>query len=406
MKNEVRATGVLASCVFFAACSDAPPSLGQIAVRDSAGITIVSNGTLDSSLDALASPSPILQIGVVAGPEEYQFFQVTGLRRLRDGGFSVLNRGDNQLRIYNADGSHRATAGGEGDGPEEFGFPRALTLLRGDTIQVQDWFDRVLFTSDGRFVRRMSHNPQRLTDVWREMGRSSEGGGWLPDSTLLAPLYDWEEGELTPGPLYRPPILLAKHHGRDVSVVDTLGHFGGILQQFLDVGPRVSSVVPPFNTETSWEVGSDGTVVVGDNEHPQVERFHPDGSHSIIRWDAETEVVTDAEVEKWKDERREFDWVQERLAEVERGWAAMDVPDTKPFYWRIAAGGAGTAWVLLSNYYLAGPTTLMSFGPDGAFRGAATIPVRFRPYDSGPGWVAGVMFDENDVEFIQVYATR
>lgn len=68
-------------------------------------------------------------------------------------------------------------------------------------------------------------------------------------------------------------------------MVDTLGEYGGILQQYVDVGGARGAMasVPPFSSNTSWALGSaDATVVVGDNAAPQIDRFPPDGSRMII----------------------------------------------------------------------------------------------------------------------------
>jgi hypothetical protein len=90
---------------------------------------------------------------------------------------------------------------------------------------------------------------------------------------------------------------------------------------------------------------------------------------------------------------------------LERAWAAMDVPETKPYYGRVTTGSDGTIW--------AGPaedggqgTTLRAFGPDGRFLGTVSVPGRYTPHDSGPGWMLGVLRDENDVEFVQLFELK
>ncbi len=151
----VRVPGVLLLGTLFWACGapEAERAVGLV-VSDSAGIRIVDNGPLDPEPILLARAEPVLRIGVVEGPPEFQLFRVSDAKRLLDGGVAVANAGSRELRIYNSDGSHRATAGGAGRGPSEFQYPAALIVLPGDTIQVQDLLDRVYFTADGTFVRR------------------------------------------------------------------------------------------------------------------------------------------------------------------------------------------------------------------------------------------------------------
>ena len=383
------------------------PDVSGVVVHDSAGVTIVENGALDLSKSLLATPEPTVQIGVVEGAEEYQLFRVSDIKRLSDGAIAVANGGSRELRIYEEDGTHRATAGGAGRGPSEFRYPRSLVILPGDTVQVQDFMDRVYFVPDGSFLRRDTGDQQAFAAVWEAAGGRSEGGQWVADGSFFAPVYHWDESPPKAGPLFRPAMTLVRVSA-DLSVVDTLGDFGGIRQQYVDVGGQrgASAIVPPFSTNTSWAIGSaDGTIVVGDNASPQFDRFHPDGTHSIVRWTAEAEPITGAEVEAWKDQQRSAEWTQGQLPELERGWSAMDVPDTKAFYGRVVAGSDGSVWVSPVDY-LADPTALLVFDPEGRFSGTVEIAGRFAVYDSGPGWMVGLLRDESDVEYIQMYALR
>jgi hypothetical protein len=372
-----------------------------VVVRDSAGVTIIDNGTLPP-LDPGDSFALEVTIGVSEGAPEYQLFQVRDAKRLGDGAIAVLNSGTRELRIYEADGTHRVTAGGAGQGPGEFRYPTALVVLPGDTIQVQDFVDRVYFASHGELLRRETKNRQTFNDLILAGGGFSEAGAWLADGTYFAPIYELNQGPRRPGPLFRPKITFSRVPG-DFSAVDTLGQFGGILQQYLDVGGQrgVSTFVPPFATNTSWALGSaDGTIIAADNARAQIDRFHPDGTHSIIRWSTEASPVTAQEVEEWKEQQRNASWTRNQLPTLERAWAAMDVPDTKPYYGRVRAGSDGTLWVT-SDDLGQGPTVV--FGADGHFERSVRFPERFTVYDSGPRWVLGVLHDENDVEYVQLY---
>jgi hypothetical protein len=370
-------------------------------------VTIADNGPLDERRDLLASPTPLLQIGVATGAEELQLFRVSDVKRLSDGAIAVANGGSRELRLYEADGRHRATAGGAGRGPSEFRYPSALTILPGDTIQVEDFMDRVYFTANGDYVRREVADRGALAALWTVNGGSSEGGRWMADGTFFAPVYHWDQMPPTPGPLFRPGMTFVRVSA-DLATVDTLGDFGGIEQQYLEVGGErgVMPAVPPFAANTSWALGAaDGTIVAGDNAVPRIDRFLPDGSHILVRWTATEMTGSAAEVEEWKERQRNAEWTQGQLPMLERAWAAMDVPETKPYYGRVTTGSDGTIW--------AGPaedggqgTTLRAFGPDGRFLGTVSVPGRYTPHDSGPGWMLGVLRDENDVEFVQLFELK
>jgi hypothetical protein len=395
----------VACAVLLAACSGSEsPGPSRTTVVDSAGTTIVDNGVVDTTVNLLASPTPVLQVGVIAGADELQLFRVADVKRLSDGGVAVANGGTRELRIYNADGSHRATAGGPGRGPGEFRYPSALSILAGDTIQVEDFRDRVFFAPNGNFIRRAVADMASLSVHWTAGGGSSEGGQWLADGSFFAPVYHWDRNPPTPGPLFRPVMTLIRVSA-DLSRVDTLGDFGGVLQQYIDVGGdrRVTAIVPPFATNTWWALGSaDGAVVVADNAAPQIERFHPDGSHTIVRWSAPTQSTSRSEVEEWKERQRKESWVQNQLPELERGWAAMEIPETRPHFGPVTTGSDGTSWVGAAES-AGGGTTLTAFSAQGTYLGMVQRPGRFTVFDSGPGWLLGVLQDENDVEFVQMY---
>lgn len=392
---------VVAACSGCGAADQPDVPAGPVTI-DSAGVRIIDNGRLPSPdpADPLAAQ---VSIGVMDGPPEYQLFRVTDVKRLSDGAIAVANAGTRELRIYEPDGTHRVTAGGAGQGPSEFGYPIALAVLPGDTIQVQDRLDRVYFTPEGEFLRREAGNLQAFTELAQAAGEISEGGQWMADGTLFAPFYQLEGSPRAAGPPIRPSMTLVRVSA-DLTQLDTLGSYGGVLQQYVDVGDgRAQAAVPPFATNTSWALGSsDGTIIVGDNATSQIDRFLSDGSRSIVRWTDDVEPVTGQEVEAWKDRQRSASWTQDRLPEIERAWAALDIPSSKPFYGQIMVGSDGTLWLGPSDN-LGQTTVLTVFNPDGSYEGSLEFPGEFVVYDSGPGWVLGISRDENEVEFLHLY---
>ncbi|WP_419943063.1 hypothetical protein [Candidatus Palauibacter sp.] len=62
-----------------------------------------------------------MSIGTAGGDPAYELFRVGGAMRLSDGRIVVANAGTGELRVYDPDGIHLASWGGQGDGPGEFG---------------------------------------------------------------------------------------------------------------------------------------------------------------------------------------------------------------------------------------------------------------------------------------------
>ena len=94
--------------------------------------------------DLTLADEPLLQVGIVDGPLEYIFGNVTGGVRLEDGSVVVADEQSANLRRYDANGRHVWTSGRAGEGPGEY---RGLRLLRncpGAPLTVFDWsLDRV-----------------------------------------------------------------------------------------------------------------------------------------------------------------------------------------------------------------------------------------------------------------------
>jgi hypothetical protein len=146
-----------------AACGGGEAAGNTATLRDSAGIAIVENrgGRWDEDGGWRLSDEPTLQIGIAEGDPLYQMDRVRAALRLGDGRIVVANAGSHQVRWYDANGRHVASAGREGGGPGEF---RGLTTLRrlpGDSVLAYDvmafrlsWFDPA-----GRFVRSVALQP-------------------------------------------------------------------------------------------------------------------------------------------------------------------------------------------------------------------------------------------------------
>jgi hypothetical protein len=110
--------------LILAACGDAPPATtaAEPVVRDSAGITIVENHAprWRDGEGWRISPAPVLEIGMIDGPAAYQLDGVRNAARLPDGSIAVADGGSRQIRIYDAEGRHFRSFGGQGGGPGEF----------------------------------------------------------------------------------------------------------------------------------------------------------------------------------------------------------------------------------------------------------------------------------------------
>lgn len=107
-------------------------------------------------LPALAD-SPSLIIGVVDGDPEYQFVDVVGATRRRDGTIVVADRGTSNLRFYDARGKFIRSSGRNGAGPGEFRMLGDFIPLENGFL-VTDWrLPRIsLLDANGKYQRSMT----------------------------------------------------------------------------------------------------------------------------------------------------------------------------------------------------------------------------------------------------------
>ena len=100
-------------------CSSAAETSLQTEVSDSLGLRIVhSREPKWERGEEWSVPSePILTIGVLDGPEEYQFVAVSDATRQASGSVIVVDRGARAVRLFDGEGTFLRTFGGPGSGP-------------------------------------------------------------------------------------------------------------------------------------------------------------------------------------------------------------------------------------------------------------------------------------------------
>lgn len=376
----------------------------QVAVRDSAGIRIIETRMPSGAPPATAALQiePLISIGGVGGPEPYQLYQVADAMRLEDGRIVLANGGTRDVRFYDADGRHLRTIGGAGEGPEEYQYPIRIYVDASDRLVVQDRLDRVYYDLEGEYLDRKALDLGEWFELFRPTGYA-ERAYWLPDDRLVATVFRPEREPPRPGPAFRPRNTWVRVAG-DLSNVDTLGVFGGTEQQMRDVGGRVMPFILPFARTTLVAVGADGVLVVADAAEPEVHRFRADGGHTILRWRAQPEPVTELDIDRQLERRRTRIPRGMDSATMERGLAGIDVPDAKPFSYGVFSGRDGRTWVRTGPGGETETSEWVVFGADGRDAARVTLPDGFRMTDAGADYVLGIDHDpDTGVPFVRVY---
>ena len=385
-------TGVLCG-VLLVACAGGPDGDGGLrsTVRDSAGVTIVENGRPlpDSRLGWRVGPEATVLIGTAGGDPAYELFRVGGTMRLADGRIVVANAGTGELRVYDSDGIHLESWGGQGDGPGEFGAmaPGGVEPWPGDSLMATDSFSsRIsIFSTDGTFGRalRLQGGYQRVV-------------GPLPDGRVFAAtLTTFERGEPGTSELIRPDLEYGILQA-DGSVQRDLGAYPGselYLVNTADGPPWPRSY--PFDRRAFDFVWGD-LVVITTNDRYEIRAYQPDGSLArIVRRDHEARGPTRADLRDWV--ARQNPDRPEALDAV----ADMPLVEAFPAFAQVLVDRLSYLWV--EEYRLPGDADRLwtVFDPEGRALGLFEMPGSFAVTEIGEDYILGTRRDALDIEYVE-----
>jgi hypothetical protein len=381
-----------------AACGGGGGADAAAAVRDSAGIRIVENrgGRWEEGKGWRLSAQPALQIGVAEGDPLYQMDRVWAALRLGDGRIVVANGGSQQIRWYDADGRHVASAGRQGAGPGEFQALFALRRLPGDTVLAYDlqafrlsWFD-----GGGRFVRSaplapVGVVPPRFVDRFADgsllLSVSQRSFAAEPTTGVTRDTLLWLRADPRGVPVDSLPLTPAGEAFFDVQ------RSGGQVQSFSILTlPFMRDVHSAATGDRYWQ---------GTTDTYQVVLRRADGTpERIVRRAVEPVPVRGAYLDSLRRVR-----TAEYGAGSGRELDRIDVPERLPAFERLLVDDGGHLWVQRTAWPGAVQPEWDVFDADGVMLGTVHMPAGFRATHVGAGFVLGVWKDEDDVEYVRMY---
>lgn len=393
--RTLRATPALVLGFLFVACGGDDDGGGpQSTVRDSAGVTIVENRSPlpDSRLGWRVGPEATVSIGTAEGDPAYELFRVGGAMRLSDGRIVVANAGTGELRVYDPNGVHLASWGGQGDGPGEFGAmaPSGLEPWPGDSLMARDPFSgRIsIFSMDGTFGRAL-----RLEGGYQSVV------GPLPDgSVFAATLTTFERGEPGTSEIIRPDVEYGILQA-DGSVQRDLGAYRG--SELYMVNTVDGSPFPrpyPFRRR-SFEFTWGDLVVIATNDRYEIRAYRPDGSLArIVRRDHEVRAPTRGDLRDVV--ARQNPDRPEALDEV----GDMPLVEAFPAFASVRVDRLGYLWV--REYRLPGERHRLwtVFDPEGRVLGLVEMPGSFTVEEIGEEYILGTRDDELDIEYVESWS--
>lgn len=364
-------------------------------MRDSAGVEIVeSPAALEESAPALApATAPALEVGVVDGAPEYQFFRVSSAKPLDDGGFVVANGGTQELRFFDPTGHFLFAQGGQGEGPGEYRFPAILATPFADSIHVFDLMTNrfTVVGVDGSLVR--SGLPSR--NVATVMGVLDDGRVVSTQNTASARPDSPEEIIVN--------RVVVQVSDPAATVRDTIGVFDGPDLLRWREGNRIGFSMVPFDVAPAVAARGDG-IWVTPGRVPEVRQYDSTGRLlRIMRVLREPQPITQARFDAFVAEQVAAVTDAAAAAMERRHYDAMPLHERMPAFQRLLSDPGGGVWAEEYRPDESAPVRWTVFRGDGVVAGSIALPPGTQLLAIGRSRIIGLRRDEMDVERIVVW---
>lgn len=386
----------VALLAFALACASGETGEERVAVRDSAGVRIVtlSGSRAELPVWPVAAPGDV----VLDGSREPFFQRVTDAAWFPDGRIIVLDRQADQLYLFESNGTYVRAFGRPGDGPGEFANIAAVTVTAQDSILV---FDRAhnrftVFHPDAGFVRDVAL-PQDSAGIF-----NTDVNVVTPDRFVLwGGREDLSWMENYDGRAFANPATTR------VSVIDASG--ARIAGPLVLAGPTVSqfewgSGRIPFSPQPAVAGGS-GRIATGEAATWTVRVWSPELELRMeVRWSGSLEPVTPEDLEKVREqtratfERVNTTFMQEALDLYD---APGVIPANRPAHGRILLGRGGAIWVSRYEQFVY-PTDWTVLTPDGTPAGRVQLPDGAYLLAADRGTLLFALPDSLDVQSVHV----
>ncbi|WP_419936288.1 hypothetical protein [Candidatus Palauibacter sp.] len=349
--------------------------------------------------DLTLAGEPLVRIGIVDGPVEYIFGNVTGAVRLADGSIVVADEQSANLRRYDASGRHLWTSGRSGEGPGEYG---GLWLVRGCAgvpVTVFDWQQDRSTELDvaGNVLATRSLVP---------LGAHPYGAPVCsPDGRLVFTPWPDDMGasyeeDLAEGDVYRWHTALVSVEGD--SVVTLRSGIPGAERFFIQAG---SSGPRDWGKDVEFTPVSSG-VWYGTADDYELAHLDWTGRVTrVARWAGPDLTVTGERVDAYREAwLARYDDPEARRNFEREYWPDTrdQLPERFPAYEALVALPDGAFWVK-THAWLAPGEELHLLDANGAWLRRLTLPGGATVLDAGRDWVLLRQRDELDVPTVALY---
>ncbi|NIR43545.1 MAG: 6-bladed beta-propeller [Gemmatimonadetes bacterium] len=392
MTRLPRCAGNVLLISLFAACAGEEPGAShRVEVDTVNGVVQIRNsgpGVWGGAARWTVGSEPRLEIGTVAGSEEYLFGSVASVLVVPDGRIYVADSQVPEVRVFDRDGRFQFRIGGRGEGPGEFLHIDAMQLSPAEELLVRDpqQLRLSVFDPAGNFLRSF-----RLERPYLQFDNRTSF--WVDDQGRI---YDRVHLGVDPS-IERIGIISYSDAGavRDTAVAAAV-ELSRIMISQNDV-PRLSFPVP-FTPYPSVAVDRRGRILAGLG-----------GAYRIAILDAggDTTGLVTADIEPdplppWVDDSLGI-WIQTRREQAGGGEVSeYSLPDHQPAYSDLIVDATGHWWAAHGGQRTTLATEHGIFNPEGVFLGTVATP-RIRIYQIGEDFIAGRREDDLGVSYAVVY---
>ena len=348
--------------------------------------------------DLRLADEPLLRVGIVDGPLEYIFGNVTGAVRLEDGGIVVADEQSGNLRRFDANGRHLWTSGRSGEGPGEYEGLRLLRSCPGAPLTVFDWsLDRITeLDLDGNVLATRSLLAAGV--------RPYNGPLCAPDGRLVYTPWPDDMGasyeeDLAEGDLYRWLTVLESVEGD--SVVTLRSGIPGAERFFIQAG---ASGPRWWGRDMVFAAAGAG-VWYGTADDYELEQLDWTGRVTrVARWAGPDLTVTNDRVDSYREGwLARYDDAEARRNFAREVWPDIreQLPERFPAYEALIALPDGAFWVKTHAWRAAGEE-LHLLDANGVWLRRLMIPGGV-VLDAGRDWVLLRQRDQLGVPTVALY---